>query len=255
MRGSDGPVVLDAMGGDQEQAELVAGAVAAVRQHGAQIILAGHAEPLLDLLRRHGAGHQGRGGARPGRHPDGRQRGGAAVPAGHQRRRGLRSAGQRPRRGDGVGRIHRWHRGHRAGQAGLRARGRPASHRRAAAGPPAPGRAAGRRGHHRPDTGDARPVRRARRGLRGHRARHRVTYRRPAHHRLGARQGEPAGPPGAAAAGRRAGEVHRQRGGAGPADRRRGRGRHGRLHRQRHAQDDRGHPAAGSDRDPGRGPR
>ena len=55
MRGSDGPVVLDAMGGDHGPAELVAGAVAAVRQHGAQIILAGHAQPLLDLLRRCGA--------------------------------------------------------------------------------------------------------------------------------------------------------------------------------------------------------
>jgi phosphate acyltransferase len=55
MHRSDGPVVLDAMGGDHAPAELVAGAVAAVRRHGARIILAGRAGPLLSLLERHQA--------------------------------------------------------------------------------------------------------------------------------------------------------------------------------------------------------
>lgn len=49
------PVVLDAMGGDHGPAELVAGAVTALREHGVPVILAGQAGPLLDLLRRHGA--------------------------------------------------------------------------------------------------------------------------------------------------------------------------------------------------------
>ncbi len=53
--GLEAPVVLDAMGGDHAPAELVAGAVAAVRQHGVPVVLVGHAEPLLSLLRRRGA--------------------------------------------------------------------------------------------------------------------------------------------------------------------------------------------------------
>jgi len=55
MPGPDAPVVLDAMGGDRAPGELVAGAVAAARQHGARIVLAGHAPRLRRLLAGHGA--------------------------------------------------------------------------------------------------------------------------------------------------------------------------------------------------------
>lgn len=55
MPGPAVPVVLDAMGGDHAPGELVAGAVAAARQHGVRVILAGRAGPLRDLLARHPA--------------------------------------------------------------------------------------------------------------------------------------------------------------------------------------------------------
>jgi phosphate acyltransferase len=47
-------VAVDAMGGDHAPAEIVAGAVAAHRDFGVQIILAGQPEPLMAELARHG---------------------------------------------------------------------------------------------------------------------------------------------------------------------------------------------------------
>jgi glycerol-3-phosphate acyltransferase PlsX len=58
MPGPDAPIVLDAMGGDHAPGELVAGAVAAVRQHGARIVLAGHAARLRRGLDAHGAARE-----------------------------------------------------------------------------------------------------------------------------------------------------------------------------------------------------
>jgi phosphate acyltransferase len=54
MPGSDAPIVLDAMGGDHAPREQVAGAVAAVRQHGVRVILAGDAGTLRPLLEEQG---------------------------------------------------------------------------------------------------------------------------------------------------------------------------------------------------------
>ncbi len=55
MPGSDAPIVLDAMGGDHAPRDQVAGAVAAVREHGVRVILAGDAATLRPLLDEHGA--------------------------------------------------------------------------------------------------------------------------------------------------------------------------------------------------------
>ena len=55
MPGSDTPIVLDAMGGDHAPREQVAGAVAAVRQHGVRVVLAGDAGTLRPLLEEQGA--------------------------------------------------------------------------------------------------------------------------------------------------------------------------------------------------------
>ena len=56
MPGSDSPIVLDAMGGDHAPREQVAGAVAAVREHGVEIVLAGDTGTLRPLLDEQGAG-------------------------------------------------------------------------------------------------------------------------------------------------------------------------------------------------------
>jgi phosphate acyltransferase len=50
-----GAVAVDAMGGDHAPAEIVAGAVAAARDHGVPIVLTGRAGQLRPLLARHGA--------------------------------------------------------------------------------------------------------------------------------------------------------------------------------------------------------
>jgi glycerol-3-phosphate acyltransferase PlsX len=55
MPGPDAPIVLDAMGGDHAPRDPVAGAVAAVREHGLRMILAGDARTLWPLLDAHGA--------------------------------------------------------------------------------------------------------------------------------------------------------------------------------------------------------
>jgi fatty acid/phospholipid biosynthesis enzyme len=55
MPGSGAPIVLDAMGGDHAPREQVAGAVAAVREHGVRMVLAGDARTLWSLLDEHGA--------------------------------------------------------------------------------------------------------------------------------------------------------------------------------------------------------
>ena len=55
MSGSGAPIVLDAMGGDHAPREQVAGAVAAVREHGVQVVLAGDTGTLRPLLDAHGA--------------------------------------------------------------------------------------------------------------------------------------------------------------------------------------------------------
>ncbi|XRQ12578.1 phosphate acyltransferase [Actinomadura welshii] len=53
MRGTARPVVLDAMGGDHGPAETVPGALAAVREHGVPVVLAGRADDVRRQLRRH----------------------------------------------------------------------------------------------------------------------------------------------------------------------------------------------------------
>ena len=55
MPGPDAPIVLDAMGGDHAPRDQVAGAVAAVRQHGVRMVLTGDAGTLRPLLDEHGA--------------------------------------------------------------------------------------------------------------------------------------------------------------------------------------------------------
>ncbi|GAA3134716.1 phosphate acyltransferase PlsX [Planomonospora alba] len=50
-----GPVVVDAMGGDHGTAETVAGAVAALREHGVPVVLVGRAGRVRRELARHGA--------------------------------------------------------------------------------------------------------------------------------------------------------------------------------------------------------
>jgi glycerol-3-phosphate acyltransferase PlsX len=47
MPGSGAPIVLDAMGGDHAPREQVAGAVAAVREHGVQVVLAGAVDVVV----------------------------------------------------------------------------------------------------------------------------------------------------------------------------------------------------------------
>src|SRR5690349_1236062 len=48
-------IAVDAMGGDHGPEEIVAGAVAAVREHGVRLVLVGQARRVRDLLREHGA--------------------------------------------------------------------------------------------------------------------------------------------------------------------------------------------------------
>jgi phosphate acyltransferase len=55
MPGSDAPIVLDALGGDHAPGELVAGAVAAAREHGVRVVLAGPARQLERRLAARGA--------------------------------------------------------------------------------------------------------------------------------------------------------------------------------------------------------
>jgi phosphate acyltransferase len=50
-----GAIAVDAMGGDHAPAEIVAGAVAAARDHGVSVVLTGRAGQLRPLLARHGA--------------------------------------------------------------------------------------------------------------------------------------------------------------------------------------------------------
>ena len=133
MPGSDTPIVLDAMGGDHAPREQVAGAVAAVRQHGVRVVLAGDAGTLRPLLEEQGA-------------PAGIEVVHAAevIPMGDSgvRMRGL--PGTSAAVACGLDRRYRRHRGR---HARLRTRGAPAGHRGAAAdGRPGDG-TAGRRGH------------------------------------------------------------------------------------------------------------
>ncbi len=55
---SPGVIVVDAMGGDHAPAEIVAGAVAAVRSAGLRIVLTGRPGQLRPLLARHGASNE-----------------------------------------------------------------------------------------------------------------------------------------------------------------------------------------------------
>lgn len=53
---TEGPrVAVDAMGGDEAPEQVVAGAVAAAREHGVRVVLVGHARRVRDLLRGHDA--------------------------------------------------------------------------------------------------------------------------------------------------------------------------------------------------------
>jgi glycerol-3-phosphate acyltransferase PlsX len=49
------PVAVDTMGGDHAPEAIIAGAVAAVRDHGVRLVLVGQAPRIRDLLERHGA--------------------------------------------------------------------------------------------------------------------------------------------------------------------------------------------------------
>jgi phosphate acyltransferase len=49
------PVVVDTMGGDNAPEEIIAGAVAAVRDHGVRLVLVGQASRIREQLARHGA--------------------------------------------------------------------------------------------------------------------------------------------------------------------------------------------------------
>ena len=51
---SPGPVAVDTMGGDHGPGMVVAGAVAAAREHGVRLILVGHGPTIHDLLAKHG---------------------------------------------------------------------------------------------------------------------------------------------------------------------------------------------------------
>ena len=159
-------VAVDAMGGDNAPDEIVAGAVAAVRQHGIQVVLAGRPGQLRPLL----ADHHATGEIRivaaddsPGMDEGGlaswrRPRSSIAVrlPAGPARA-GLRG---------GIRRLDRRHRDHRADAAAAAARCAAARARGRAAEPADPDHPAGRRRDRRSQARDARPVRPARGGLR-----------------------------------------------------------------------------------------
>jgi glycerol-3-phosphate acyltransferase PlsX len=130
---ADAPVVLDAMGGDHAPREQVAGAVAAVREHGVRLVLAGDAGTLRPLLDEHGAAcdldvvhapeviAMGDSGVRMGGLP-----GTSAAAA-----CGLVTSGQAG--APGLRGLDRRQRGHRGGHGGLCARGAPPGHRGRAA--------------------------------------------------------------------------------------------------------------------------
>ena len=98
MPGSGAPIVLDAMGGDHAPREQVAGAVAAVREHGVQVVLAGDAGTLRPLLDAHGAAADIEVVHAAEVIPMGGQRGADGRPARHQRGGRLRAGRQRPGR-------------------------------------------------------------------------------------------------------------------------------------------------------------
>ena len=173
-----GPVLaVDAMGGDYAPDEIVAGALAAQREHGIQILLTGPAARLHQALTKAGASPRadeltivpGRG--QPGH---GRGRAGQPAPPAVQRGRGLPAGPARRGGGGGVGRVST---GGVVATARLRLRSLPGVQRPGlAVALPTTARPHGahrRRGHRRPQAGDAGAVRPARRGLRPDRLRRR----------------------------------------------------------------------------------
>ncbi len=193
MPGPAPAIVLDAMGGDHAPGEVVTGAVAAAREHGVRVILAGPEGPLAGLLLAHQARAEidvvhapdvipmGDSGVRLHRAPGTS----AAVAC------GLLAAGQAAAlvsAGSTGGTVAT-----AVARLGCIPGGAPAGHRGAATHRAVTHRAAGRGGHRRPGPGDAGPARGARRRLRHGRAGHRDPGRRAAHHRFGTRQGQPAG--------------------------------------------------------------
>ncbi len=147
MPGSDAPIVLDAMGGDHAPREQVAGAVAAVREHGLHVVLAGDTATLRPLLDEQDAAADieivhaaevipmGDSGVRMGGLP-GTSAAAACALVASAKAAALVSAG-----------FNGWHGGHRGGHARLRAGRSPAGYRGAAADGRAWHGAPGRWGH------------------------------------------------------------------------------------------------------------
>ena len=157
------------MGGDHAPAEIVAGALAAQREHGIRVVLTG---------RRPGCASCSAGRALdeipivPAEDTLAMDEGALAslAPATVERRGGLPAGPARPGRRGGLGRLHRRDRGDRAAAAAAGARRAAARARRRAADPPGPTLLRRRRRDRRSQAGDAGPVRPARRRLRAGRA-------------------------------------------------------------------------------------
>ncbi len=166
-------IAVDAMGGDYAPDEIVAGALAAQREHGLTTLLTGPPARLRPVIARLGGRLRAAGGARRGRRPDGRGRPGRLPAAPVKPRHRLPAGPARPGLGGRLGRVDRRDRGERpapAAPAAGRAAARPGGR---AADPSHPDGAHRRGRHRRPQAGDARPVRPARRGVRADRAGHR----------------------------------------------------------------------------------
>ena len=242
-----GPVLaVDAMGGDYAPDEIVAGALAAQREHGIQILLTGPAARLHQALTKAGASPRADElTIVPAEDNLAMDEG--ALASLRRPRSSVAVACQLVRRGDAAAVVSagldRRRGRHRPAAAAVAARRAAAGAGRGAADPARPHGAHRRRGHRRPQAGDARAVRPARRGLRPARARRQRPAGGAAHHRLRARQGQQVHPAGARAAGRRpaarraAADLRGQRRGRRPAGRRGRRDRDRRLHRERRAED------------------
>ncbi len=204
-------IAVDAMGGDYAPDEIVAGALAAQREHGLTTLLTGPPARLRPVIARLGGGSElrvvpaedvGRDGrGRPGRLP--------AAPVEHRRRLPARPA--RPGERRRLRRVDGRDRGQRQAPAAAAARRAAPRPGRPAADPSQADRAHRRGRDRRPQAGDARAVRPPGRRVRADRARHPDAQGRAAHHRRGAGQGQRADPPGARAARRRAAAAARCR--------------------------------------------
>ena len=188
-------IAVDAMGGDYAPDEIVAGALAAQREHGLTTLLTGPPARLRPVIARLGAGSELR--VVPAEDVVRMDEG--ALAGFRRPRSSLAIACQLVRRGQASAVVSAGSTGAivasaqaPAAPAAGRAPARPGGR---AADPPHPDGAHRRGRDGRPQAGDARPVRPAGRGLRADRARHRRPPGRAAHHRRRARQGKRADPP------------------------------------------------------------